>query len=136
MKNDVYQTHLTSIFKDQFGILHVVFNDKEKDFDLIEAKEQIEVVNKLINQKPTVIIIDTRLSFQTPTEEAKKILAEFQYKKSEAIIVKHLHQRITSNFFLKLSHRKSKHPVKLFTDEKKAIEWSLKYTQQREYIVE
>lgn len=105
------------------GILLVEFNSGTEDFDLQEAEEQLKVVRELTREKPVPILIDTTLSFQTPTPEAKELLAAYPHKKAEAIVVKYLHQRITGAFFLKLVHNKYKHPVRLFTCKEKAMKW-------------
>ena len=117
------QTKLTNISLSPQGILVVEFNTSSEDFDLEEAKDQLRIVQELTDQKPVPVLVDTTLSFQTPSPKAKELLASYPFKKAEAIVVKHLHQRITSTFFLKLSHSKFKHPVKLFTSKEKAMRW-------------
>lgn len=110
------------------NILFVVFNEKNADFDEEEAHRQVNRCMELTQKKDMPVIIDTTNSHQTPTVEAKKILTEFPFKVSEAIIVKYLHQRLTSTFFLKLSSDKGNHPVKIFTSFDKALEWTKQFT--------
>lgn len=123
-----YHTQITEIYQDNEGIIFVNFKDdkNEVEFDFAEAKRQLEIVSFLTNGVKKHIIIDTSLSLLIPSKEAKNLLAEYPMKKSEAIVVKHLHQRITASFFLKFAHKKNGHPFKLFTDQRKAYDWTIR----------
>ena len=131
-----YHTPKTEIYQDEQGIIYVNFKDDkdEVEFDVSEARNQLDTINLITNGEKRHVIIDTSMSFLSPTKEAKNLLAEYPLKKSEAIIVKHLHQRITVAFFLKISKRINQHPIQLFTDKNKAYNWTVKQMQNEKVI--
>lgn len=133
-----YHTPITEIHQDDLGIVYVKFKEHNDDFefDKDEALKQLEIIDSLIKGEKSHVIIDTSLSFLTPTKEAKNLLAEYPLKKSEAIIIKHLHQRITVSFFLKISHEKYAHPKRLFSDPQKAFEWTKRLLADEKVINE
>jgi lipopolysaccharide export LptBFGC system permease protein LptF len=117
------KTRLTEISLTDNGILIVDFSDSNADFDYEEAKYQLEAVNELTEGQKVPVLIDTTKSFQTPSLEARELLASYSFKKAEALVVKYLHQRITATFFIKLVQTKHNHPINIFTNKEKAMKW-------------
>lgn len=69
------------------------------------------------------VLVDATESMQQMTKEAKEYLVENKLKLAEAILVKAIHQRLIATFFINMVKKKKSHPVKVFSDREKAIQW-------------
>lgn len=70
------------------------------------------------------VLVNLRKSTHIPSVETQKIIASFNKKKAEALIISSMSQRILGNFYLKISQQINKsHPIKLFKNEDEAWEW-------------
>lgn len=49
-----------------------------------------------------------------------------QIKKAEALVIKSLANRLESNFYI--NYHKPQYPIQIFTEESKAVEWLLTYS--------
>jgi len=105
------------------GILLVKFNKRNEMIDLDEAKEQFAAAMKLTGGKKAKVLVDATESMQQMTHEAKEFLANNDLKLTEAIVVKAIHQRLIASFFIKMVEKKKLHPVKVFNDMQKALDW-------------
>ncbi len=110
-------------FLDENDFLIGKFLDNNLDFDKEEAERQLKYLNNITHGKKFKVLIDATESFHIPTNEAKEILAANDLKIAEAILIKQTHQRIVANFYMKLTKKKQKHPIKVFSNKEKAIEW-------------
>jgi hypothetical protein len=116
------KTRTCEIFIDELGILHVkilagVIIDKE------DAADNFVVVRNLTEGKPILKLVDARNPFII-----KKDAQIFVEKENDpntniarAVLVNSFITKYLRAFFLRLE--KPKVPVKIFTSEKKALEW-------------
>lgn len=91
--------------------------------DLDDMIENHEAENKVNNNKPHVILIDTRLN-SVSTDEARKFSAgeePAKYRIALAFLFDGLSGRIVANSYLNLYH--PKFPTQKFCDENEAIQW-------------
>lgn len=121
--SEVISTKTAEVFLIDGPILVIKFIDNGFEADLDEILLHIAAGKKLTDNKKAPILVDVRESFYLLTKEAEEMAAKEEHKLAEAILVSALHQRLIGTFFLKLSHQKNKHPVKMFTSEKEAIKW-------------
>lgn len=104
----------------------VEFLANNEIFDAAEAHEHIRIAKTFINNEKQRVLVDLTNSYHVPDAEAKKILAEFNLKTAEAIIVATLAHKIICIFYIKvLKTCKANHPVKIFMQKEKAFEWLL-----------
>jgi hypothetical protein len=122
-QNTIVETDVSVIEIDKRGFLRISLIDNSHLFDEDEAKRQIAAAHHLTNGLSYKVLVDTTESTNTPTLEAKKIIAEVENKTKEAVLIKSLGNRILGNIYLKLINRR--YPSKLFTNEKAAIDWLL-----------
>lgn len=119
-----YKTKIAELSLDVRGFIRIVFFDNNELFDEEEARAQLEAANKLSGGKLMPVLVDVRNSSHVPTVEAKKIIATFNKKTAEAILISSLPHRILGNFYLKITQQVNKsHPIKLFKEETEAINW-------------
>lgn len=130
-KSSVILTKMAEVFLLEKSILVIRLLDTNFEIDAEETKHQIEAALKLTEGTDMPVLIDVRESFHSLSEEAKDLAAEQTNKLAEAILVKYIHQRLLATFFLKISHYKNKHPVKIFTDETQAIIWLKQFVENK-----
>lgn len=128
--SEVILTKSAKVFLIGGPILVIKFIDNGFEADLDEIILHIEAGKKLTDNKKAPVLVDVRESFHSLTKEAQEMAAKEENKLAEAILVKAFHQRLIGTFFLKLSHQKNKHPVKMFTDETEAIQWLKQYVSK------
>ena len=119
----MFKTKTAELSWMQEGILLVKFNKSNEMIDLEEAKEQFTAAMKLTGGKKAKVLVDATESMQQMTHEAKEYLAGNEMKLTEAIVVKAIHQRLIASFFIKVVEKKQLHPVKVFNDMQKALDW-------------
>lgn len=125
-------TTKTAIFSIIEGdIVLATFLNNNETIDLEEAKEHIKAVQSLVGDKKAPVLVDATQSMQQLTPDAKKYLADNDNKTAEAILVKALHQRIIASFYLSIVSKNKNHPVNVFTDRAKAIQWLKDVTKDR-----
>lgn len=91
--------------------------------DLNDMIENHNAENQLTNNKPHVVLIDTRLNSMS-SDEARKFSSgddPTKYRYAMAILFDGLAGRIGANSLLNIY--KPKVPTQTFNDENKAIEW-------------
>ena|ERR1700752_4493083 len=91
--------------------------------DLDDMKENHEAENKVNNNKPHVILVDTRLN-SISSDEARKFSTgdePTKYRIAVAILFEGLSGRIVANSYLNLYNPKV--PTQKFTDENEAVHW-------------
>ena len=124
IKNNYTQTtELSQLKMDDRGFVYVKLTDDQYEFDLTEAKAQVNAIRSLTNNQPALVLIDTRDSLAVPTIEAKRFIASVDKKIAEALVVKSLTNRIVANFYRKMT--KHKYPSKVFNCKEAAIKWLL-----------
>lgn len=122
----IHQTKTATFSFDERGFIVVEFLANNEFFDAAEAHEHIRAGKTIANNKKHPVLIDITKSYHVPNAEAKKILAEFEFKSAEAIVVDTLAHKILCNFYIKvLKTCNANHPVKVFMHKDKAIEWLL-----------
>ena len=121
--SEIILTKTAEVFLIDGPILVIKFIDNGFEADLDEITLQIAAGKKLTDNKKAPVLVDVRESFHSLTKAAQDMAAKEENKLAEAILVEAFHQRLIGTFFLKLSHQKNKHPVKMFTDEAEAINW-------------
>src|SRR5690606_14590711 len=120
----IYQTKTAAFSFDERGFIVVEFLANNEIFDAAEAQEHVRVGKIIANYKKFPLLADITTSYHVPDAEAKKILAEFEFKSAEAIVVATLAHKILCNFYIKvLKTCKANYPVKVFMQKEKAIEW-------------
>lgn len=107
---------------------------RENDVVVVEYKPDVEVKledmiaihdaeRKLTHEKKHVALLDAR-GFVYVSDDAKKFGASevpAHYRKAAALLVDSLAVRMLGNFYLNFN--KPKVPTKMFSNEKKAIDW-------------
>ncbi|NUM49527.1 MAG: hypothetical protein HUU48_00305 [Flavobacteriales bacterium] len=113
---------------DKRGFLKIVFLNNTEDIDESEVNIHIKAAGEIAGYSKLAVLADVRLGSHSIDKKAKEMIATYNMKKAEAIIINSLAHRIIGNFYLKLSKRMNKNfPVKLFLNEKEAIQWLLTY---------
>jgi len=126
-----FKTKTAEFFFDERGFIVVEFLANNEIFDVAEAHEHIRIAKTFINNKKQRVLVDLTNSYHVPDAEAKKILAEFNLKTAEAIIVATLAHKIICTFYIKvLKTCKANHPVKIFMQKEKAVEWLLNHPNE------
>lgn len=117
----------TAVFSfDERGLIIVEFLANNEIFDAAEAHEHVRIGKALAKNKRHPVLADITKSYHVPDAEAKRILAEFEFKSAEAIVVATLAHKILCNFYIKvLKTCNASYPVKVFMQKEKAIEWLL-----------
>jgi len=125
--DEILHTEITTIsYNEKENLVHIFLkpsDDVNLQFDIHQAKEIVETAKKFVGDSRFLLLFDVRDSFYFPNKEAEKYLSSNKQVIAEAIIIKHLHQRIYGNFFIKLARKNSGYPVKLFTNKEKALAW-------------
>ena len=127
MNDKVYCTPYSELWIDEGGILHTRYTKKKTDVTLSIAKKEIELINKMRGDKkiPTMVNLNNTKSL---TKEAREYYAGRESKKvfsAVALIVNSPFHSVMGNFFLGIN--KPLFPVKLFSSEKKALDWLKSY---------
>ena len=116
--------HTASIFLDEFGHVRFKFKTNVK-VELHDAQEYVGIIEELCQGSKKCIILDTRETFASATAEARRFIGAdpkaTQFRKANALILDSLSVRLIGNFYMKLET--PNHPVKIFTDETKALAW-------------
>ncbi len=116
------RTRTCELFVDEFGILHVKIL-AGVIIDIEDAADNFLVVRDLSKGKPIIKLVDARASFKIDKKAQVFVQTENNPDKNiaRAIIVNSFLTKYLTQFFLGLE---TPHiPVKIFTSEKKAIEW-------------
>lgn len=108
-----------------FEKLHFVRMTMLEDIylDLKDMQENHEAENRITNNQPHVVLIDTRLNSMS-SDDARKFSSGDQplkYRIAVALLFKGLAGRIGANSLI--TNYKPKVPTERFNDEVKAIEW-------------
>ncbi len=106
----------------QEGIVHVKIRSVD-EITLEQAKEIIECIGEFCRdrKRPSLVSSD---NFSAPTAEAREYIAKKDsnpYITATAYIARSLAEKIMTNAFIRFN--KPSRPTKMFTTEKKAIEW-------------
>ena len=116
------------IYMDENGIVWFKFKKNAK-ITLEHGYEYVEIIEKLCAGIPRTFILDTRNTSATVSSENRKFMGSdknaLKWRKADAILVNSLIVRTLANYYIKVDTRA--HHVKLFTDEKDAIEWLSKF---------
>ena len=107
-------------------VVYLVFKEGA-DLDVPEVKQMIKVAGSLTNNNPYLLCSDARTYFQI-TSEARKVSSdksESSLVVANAVLVNNLPLRLTANLFIKIN--KPHFPLRVFTDEEKAMEWLLSH---------
>lgn len=105
---------------------HIVKETFTKLDDVNDAKRHtvLLVENFSINNEPITSLVDLTQLKEKVTKEVRDYIDSDEASstcRAAAILVKNSLSRIVGNVFIKVT--KSKYPVKLFTDEAKAVNW-------------
>ena len=93
--------------------------------ELTDLKFVLDHHSALTKEKLYKIVVEFP-QFTSLTAEAREYAVAYQLPAiAEAIVIKTLAQRITARFYYMFNAQK--HPVKVFTDREKAIEWLKAY---------
>lgn len=114
------RTALVSIIKENFVRMTML---EDAILDLNDMMENHNAENQLTNNKPHVVLIDTRLNSMS-SDDARKFSSgdePAKYRYAVAILFDGLAGRIGANSLL--NNYKPKVPTQVFNDENKAIEW-------------
>ena len=99
--------------------------EDEVDVDLMAAKIDYKLYDEITKGKPFRKLVVSGQYTQLSSEAIKYIQAENQKRAhliiAEAIVVRTLAQRLLGNFYYRL--QKPNYNIRLFTSEKKALEW-------------
>ena len=116
------KTRTCEMFIDIFGILHVkilggVIVDRE------DAADNFLVAKHLTKGKPILKLVDARNLYRIKPEARLFVEKENEPGThiAKAIVVGTFVRKYIKEFFLRQEH--SPFPVKIFTSEKKAVEW-------------
>ena len=95
---------------------------------VLGAKEVLEIGeagDKLCNHKPRLILTDARVPVDITKQgrEVSSIPENYANVIANAVVVKWLAQRLIANVFMEVN--KPPYPMRVFTDEKKAVNWLL-----------
>ena len=116
------------IYIDENGIVWFKFK-KYAEVTLEHGFEYVEIIEKLCAGIPRTFILDTRNTLATVSSENRKFMGSdknvLKWRKADAILVDSLVVRTLANYYMKVDNRG--HPIKLFSDEKDAIEWLSKF---------
>lgn len=112
------------IYLDENGIIRFEFK-KNAIVELEHAYEYVDIINQLAAGEKRPFILDTRNTFATVTSENRQFMGNnpeaLKWRLADALLVDAIHTRILANFYMRIDT--PNHPVKLFNDEKKAINW-------------
>lgn len=110
-------------YDEEINLLHIRLLDNELDFNKSVAEEMLAAVTEITNGRKAYLYFDPSESFALPDKEAEVIVSNYSGIIAEAILIKHLPQRIYGNFFIKLVKKRAGFPVKLFSNKEKALAW-------------
>lgn len=113
-----------TITREEGNLIRFRFNE-HANFDVTEAREYVQCVVSLAEGDKCRLLLDTRGSFATATEAARKLAGNNEELRdiriAEALIVDSLHIRILANFYSKFDAKDF--PIKIFNSEDKALRW-------------
>jgi hypothetical protein len=117
-----YRTITTTIARVSWekDFIRIKFLPSDKAFDLEEAKRQYEAAKQLAKGQRYKVLIDIRDVHISPEKDAQEFLSQLEEKVAEAILVNNLAARILSKFYVKMT---SNNETKIFSKEKKAVDW-------------
>jgi|APLak6261662433_1056034.scaffolds.fasta_scaffold00042_24 hypothetical protein len=104
------------------NIIKIVFKD-EHDFSLSDAKELLEDLKIICNDKPFPIL-KIPGKYSSIDNDARKFISStegMQFSSAEALVTNYLPHRIIGNFYLAVN--KPVKPTAFFDDEEKAVNW-------------
>lgn len=102
------------------GFIRIKFVDASDSFDLAEAKRQYEAAKILAENKKYKVLIDVRDVHVSPEKDAQEFLTNISEKVAEAVLVNSLATRLITRFYVRANKNT---PVRVFSNEKKAIKW-------------
>jgi hypothetical protein len=109
------------------GIILVTIHD-DVTIDVEEMNLIRETNLKLSNGKKAIVYVDPG-KYSYVTSDARKLTSSKEhskYRKAQAFIVRNLAERIVGDFYIKV--QKPSHPVKMFTNKEKALNWLQQFT--------
>jgi len=115
------KTRTCEMFVDELGILHVKILPNVI-IDIEDAADNFLLAKSLTNDKKILKLVDARNSFKIEKKAQVFIQKENDPDKNiaRAVIVNSFIEKYLQEFFMSLDNSI---PVKIFTSEKKAIEW-------------
>lgn len=125
MVEEIFETHDAKIWLRKDGVIHIsTFPHVETNLDdAIDTINFISNICKKTKKKKHPVIVDIR-QVKNLTRDARNYFSgeeAHKYVTALAILVGSPVSRILGNFFMGMN--KPLYPVKLFTDEEKAIKW-------------
>ena len=128
MDIELSSEYVTMTFRD--GILEGRYADLAV-IDLEAAKLIVEQRKKATNYQVSPILIDGRKlkSIDKPARDYFASEAGSELLTAAALLADSAFTKHIGNFFLRISFRKQKIPIQLFTDREKAIEWLKQFRQ-------
>ena len=121
MEKEVIETRVAKIRLDKNNILHIIMKD-QANIELEDVKEIIKAHFKLSKAKKDQVLTDAR-NVKAITREARIYSAEESSKltSANAVLVNSSLSRVMGTLYIRIN--KPLYPTRLFTSEKKAIEW-------------
>jgi len=124
---DSFELPTAHFRKMEYNIIWIRYKIRKDEFTVEDAMAHSDAVSTLNGGKPAHLIIDFRESEISFSTEAREYFAKnpdhSKLRKSQALILKGLAQKIVANFYLKF-HRPNC-PVQYFTDAGSAFKWIL-----------
>ncbi len=122
MENEVIKTQIGKAWLREDSILHFEYKPNSHD-TLITAKENLAADKELAQDKKRPLFCDFR-NIKSQDKKARDFYASneaHQIISACALLIDSGFSKIIGNFFMGIN--KPKTPTRLFTSEKKAIEW-------------
>ena len=110
------------------NIIKIVFRD-EHDFSLSDAKELLEDLKIICNEKPYPIL-KIPGKYSSIDNDARKFISSaegMQFSSAEALVTNYLPHRIIGNFYMTVN--KPVKPTSFFDDEEKAVNWLKQFSK-------
>jgi hypothetical protein len=108
------------------GIMYISISpEKEESVELV--KEMVKKMGEMVNYKP-VPLLARHEEFALPGRENRDYWAKKEscpWSKADAFMINSTAMQFIANFYLKIN--KPERPTRMFSDEKKAIEWLKKF---------
>ncbi len=125
---DAIELPTAHFIKMERNIIWVRYKVWPEEFTVDHALAHTKALSVFNGGKPAHMVIDFRDSEVRFSSEAREYFAKnpehSKLRKSQALIVKGLAQKIVANFYLKFHQPNC--PVQYFTDSESALKWILK----------
>lgn len=116
-----------TFYKLEAGVVYIRYKPFEGEFDLNDAKRHTKALESLVGSQGQHIILDFRGVNPAFSNEAREHFAKGQVhsplRKSQAIVIDGLAQKIVANFYMKFN--KPDCPVEIFNNPEDALKWSI-----------